>query len=108
MKGQQNRDAEQLRTRLSAWARHHRRPLGLTGAAVAACMAGVWLAVVPDKAADTSGVQELAIRWGHPACWALLAVVGVLVAIDVPKRARDGVGIAAAACYAAFIAGMLL
>ncbi|MEW1918619.1 hypothetical protein [Pseudarthrobacter oxydans] len=63
---------------------------------------------MPDKAAQTSGVQELAIRWGHPACWALLAVVGVLVALDAPKRTRDGVAIAAAACYAAFLAGTLL
>lgn len=71
-------------------------------------MAGVWIAIVPDKVAETSGLQELAIRWGHPACWALLAVVGVLVALDAPKQIRDGIGIAAAACYAAFLAAMLL
>ncbi|MEW1982973.1 hypothetical protein [Pseudarthrobacter oxydans] len=71
-------------------------------------MAVVWTVIVPDKAAQTSGVQELAIRWGHPASWALLAVVGVLVALDAPKRARDGIAITAAACYAAFLAGTLL
>lgn len=71
-------------------------------------LATVWLVVVPAKAAETAGVQELAIRWGHPACWVLLAGLGVLVAFDAPKRTRDAVGIAAAVCYAAFLAAMLL
>lgn len=90
------------------WTHCHRRPLALTWAAAAAGMTGLWLVVVPAKAEQTRGLQEFAIRWGHPACWALLAVVGVMVAVDAPKRVRDGAGIAAAICYTAFIAGMML
>jgi hypothetical protein len=91
-----------------AWARRRRRALGLTGAAMAVAMAGLWLVVVPVEAETAVGLQEAAIRWGHPACWALLAVLGVLFAADAPKRARNGVGVAAAVCYAAFLAGMVL
>ena len=91
-----------------AWARRRRRALALTGAALSLGMAGLWLVVVPAKVETAAGLQEAAIRWGHPACWALLAVLGVLVAADAPKRARNGVGVAAAVCYAAFVAGMVL
>ncbi|MFC0483721.1 hypothetical protein [Pseudarthrobacter scleromae] len=108
MRGMQRREGGPLRPMLTAWTRSHRKALGLAGAAAAAGMAVVWTVIVPDKAAQTSGVQELAIRWGHPVCWALLAVVGVLVALDAPKRTRDGIAITAAACYAAFLAGTLL
>lgn len=93
---------------LKEWARNERRPLGLLGAVAATGMAGLWIAVVPDKAAETSGVQELAIRWGHPACWALLALVGFLVSLDAPKRLRDIAAVAAAVLYAAFLTAMLL
>ena len=82
--------------------------MGLASAAAAAGMTGVWLVVVPEKADQTSGLQELAIRWGHPLCWALLAVAGVLFALGAPKRVRDGFCYAAAGCYAAFLAGMVL
>lgn len=105
---QTNVDTNRVRSTPVAWTHRHRRPLGLTLAAAAAGMTGLWLVVVPAKAEQTSGLQEFAIRCGHPACWALLAVVGVLVALDAPKRVRDGAGIAAAICYAAFIAGMVL
>jgi hypothetical protein len=95
-------------SRAAAWARRHRRALALTGAAVALCLTVVWLVVVPGKAESTTGLQEAAIRWGHPASWALLALLGALVAADAPERARSAVGLAAAACYAAFLAGLLL
>ena len=100
--------AEPRRRRLTMWSRRHRMVVGLVAAAAAAGMAGVWLVVVPEKADQTNGLQELAIRWGHPLCWALLAVAGVLFALGAPKGVRDGVCFAAAGCYAAFLAGMLL
>ncbi|WP_153392751.1 hypothetical protein [Ornithinicoccus halotolerans] len=104
---QTNVETDHVRSTPFAWTHRHRRPLGLALTAAAAGMTGLWLVVVPARAEQTSGLQELAIRWGHPACWAFLAVVGVLVAVDAPKRVRDGAGIAAAVCYAAFIAGMV-
>lgn len=89
-----------------AWARRHRRPLGVIGAVVAAGMSALWVVVVPEAEA-ASGVQEAAIRWGHPLCWALLAIVGVLVALGAPRRIRDGVALLAGGSYAAFVIGML-
>lgn len=94
--------------RAAAWARRHRTAVGFVGAAAAAGMTALWLVVVPEKADQTTGLQELAIRWGHPLCWAFLAVVGVLFALDSPKWIRDGFAWAAAGSYAAFLAGMVL
>lgn len=89
------------------WVRGRRRPLGCSFAVVAAGLAGVWLVVVPEKAEQAGGWQEAAIRWGHPVCWALLSVVGVLVAVDAPQRLRHAVAWTAAACYATFLIGMM-
>lgn len=85
-----------------------RRALALAGAAAAAGMTVVWCVVVPDKADETTGLQSMAIRWGHPATWALLTAFGVLVAVDAPKPLRDAVAWASLGCYAAFWAGMVL
>ena len=91
---------------LPPWRR--RRVLGLVGVVVAAGLTVVWLFVVPEQADQTHGLQAAAIRWGHPATWALLALFGVLVALDAPKPIRDTVAWASLACYAAFWAGLLL
>lgn len=85
-----------------------RRRLALAGTVAAVGMTVLWSLVVPDKADHTSGLQSLAIRWGHPATWALLAALGVLVATDAPKRIRAAVGYASLGCYGAFWAGLLL
>ncbi|WP_458779308.1 hypothetical protein [Arthrobacter sp. D3-16] len=71
-------------------------------------MTTLWLVVVPEKADQTAGLQELAIRWGHPFCWAFLAAAGILFALDAPKRIIDAAFFAAAGCYAAFLAGIVL
>jgi hypothetical protein len=71
-------------------------------------MTAAWLVVVPEKADQTAGLQELAIRWGHPLCWAFLAVAGILFAMGTPKRIIKGAFLAAAGCYAAFLAGIVL
>ena len=89
------------------WARRHHRMLGIVGAVIAAALAVVWVFVVPEQAESATGVREAAIRWGHPVCWALLAVVGVLVAVDAPRRLRDGVAVLAAVSYAAFLLALL-
>lgn len=87
--------------------RRNRRALGVVGALIAAALAVVWILVVPEQAATTTGVQSAVIRWGHPLCWALLAVVGILIAVDAPRRIRDAVALLAAGSYAAFLIGML-
>lgn len=94
--------------RFTAWAHRHQMVVGFGGAAVAAVMAAAWLVVVPEKADQTAGLQELAIRWGHPLCWAFLAAAGVLFAMGAPKWIIDSAFFVAAGCYAAFLAGMVL
>ena len=84
-----------------------RRTLGLVGAAVAAVLAVVWLVVVPEKADEASGLQAALIRYGHPACWALLAGAGVAYAAGRPHTSRV-LGYAALACYAAFVLAFVL
>ena len=93
---------------LIEWARRRRRFLGAVLALVATGMTAVWLVVVPEEAQRGGGAREIAVRWGHPACWALLAVVGVLIAADAPERLRRAAAIAAAVCYVAFLAGLVL
>jgi hypothetical protein len=83
------------------------RTLGLVGAAVAAVLTVVWLVVVPEKAEEASGVQAALIRYGHPACWALLAGAGVAYAAGRPHTSRI-LGYAALVCYAAFILAFVL
>lgn len=82
--------------------------LGVGGGVVAAGMAVLWWFVVPDKADTAGGLHAAAIRYGHPATWSLLALLGVLVATDAPARVRTVVGALSAACYAAFLAGLVL
>jgi hypothetical protein len=97
---------------LPAAARHEptarQRWLGWGGAVIATGMTAVWSLVIPERAATATGLQAAAIRYGHPVCWALLAIVGVLTAIGAPRRARDAFAFAAGASYAAFLAGLTL
>lgn len=83
------------------------RILGLAGAAVAAILTVVWLVVVPEKADEVGGVQAALIRYGHPACWALLAGAGVAYAAGRPHTSRL-LGYAALACYVAFLLAFVL
>jgi hypothetical protein len=85
-----------------------RRTLALAGSVVAAGLSALWVVVVPDKAEATTGLQALAIRWGHPGSWALLAVLGAAVAADAPVRLRSALAWSALACYAAFVVALLL
>lgn len=85
-----------------------RRTLALAGAVVAAGLSALWVAVVPDRADTTTGLQASAIRWGHPGAWALLAALGLAVAADAPTRLRDVLAWSALACYAAFVVALLL
>lgn len=85
-----------------------RQLLGWGGAVLAGAMAVLWSFVVPEKAGTTDGVQSLLIRHGHPATWSALAVLGVLVALDAPPRARTLVGAVSLACYAGFLLALVL
>lgn len=93
---------------LRALASRHRRALAVTGAVVATGMAVLWTIVVPERAEATSGVQSAAIRWAHPATWALLATLAVLTAAGAPRWLRSVVGWASLACYAIFLLALNL
>lgn len=95
-------------TGVRAWLQRHHRVLGVVGAVFAAAMTVLWLVVVPAEAETASGVQEFLIRYGHPAAWALLAVLGVLIAADAPRRLRDAVAYASLVAYLAFLGALLL
>ncbi|GAA5161263.1 hypothetical protein [Ornithinimicrobium tianjinense] len=95
-------------TALRGWAAGRSRVLGAAGAVAALGMSTLWTVVVPDKADTTAGLQSLAIRWGHPVCWALLAGVGLAVALDAPRRVRDPLAWAALGSYAAFLLALAL
>lgn len=92
----------------AAWTRRHRRIVGALGAVAAAGMTALWLCVVPDKADATTGVQSALIRWGHPGSWAFLASVGLCVALDAPRAAREPLAWAALGSYGAFLLALAL
>lgn len=85
-----------------------RRALALAGAVAATGMTVLWVVVVPERAGTTTGVQALAIRWGHPASWALLAALGLAVAADVHRRVREVLAWGALGSYAVFVLALLL
>jgi len=91
-----------------SWVARHRVALGLAGAVAAGGMAVLWSVVVPERAETTAGWRSAAIRYGHPATWALLSLLGVLVAAGAPRRLRSVVGAMSIASYAAFLAAMVL
>lgn len=92
----------------STFVARHRVTVGLGAAVVALGMAALWIVVVPAKASTTAGLQSLAIRWGHPACWGLLALTGILFAAGVDRRLVSATGWAALACYASFLVATVL
>lgn len=85
-----------------------RRHVALGGAVLALGMAAVWVAVVPDKAEETTGLQSWAIRYGHPASWICLAGLGLAIAGGAPRRVRDLLAWTALGSYGAFLLGLAL
>jgi hypothetical protein len=93
-------------TGLRALLERRRVAVGATGAVVAVALALLWLVVVPEHEAD--GVQGAVLRYGHSACWALVALGAVLHAVRAPARAVGACAWAALACYVAFLAALVL
>lgn len=81
----------------------HRRLVGVAGALGAAALAGLWLVVVPDRAAEASGLRELSIRYGHSLCWGLIAIAAVLHSAGAPRRWVDMAAWSGLAAYAGFL-----
>ncbi|GAB2689403.1 hypothetical protein [Thalassiella azotivora] len=100
--------AKDPRNPLGGLLRRHRVLAGCVGAALAAALAVTWAFVIPAEAQDADGVRWLALRWGHSACWALLALAAALFAARAPRRAVDVAAWAGLACYVAFLAALAL
>jgi peptidoglycan/LPS O-acetylase OafA/YrhL len=75
-------------------------------AAVAAGLAGLWLAIAPEAGRD--GWRAPVLRWGHGVAWAALALAATIRArvLPVPARIAGPVAIAGGAAYAAFLAAL--
>ena len=86
----------------------HRTLVGITAAVVCAVLAVVWAVVVPEQAEQASPLRSAVIRLGHPLCWGLLSVTGVLFAARAPRRWVGTAAYAALAAYGAFVLALLL
>jgi len=71
------------------------------------CLAfsALWAVFWPaDRAASTSGLRRLVLRWGHALCWLLLAAAAFALATGPGGLSAAGVlGLAALASYLAFV-----
>lgn len=90
------------------WLERHRTTAGLAGAVASGALAWLWLVVVPGRADEVGGLQEVAIRYGHSACWALLALAALLYAVRAPRPAVAASAWTALAAYLAFLAAVVL
>lgn len=91
-----------------AFARRHRRPLGIAATILAAGLAVLWTQVVPDRAATAPPAQAAVIRWGHPACWALLAAAALAWALGAPRRLTETLAWLALGAYGAFLVALAM
>ncbi|MBC7292065.1 MAG: hypothetical protein H5T83_12130 [Actinotalea sp.] len=96
------------RTRLVALAERHRGVVGVGLAAGATALTVTWLVVVPEKADGVGPLQAGLLRFGHPACWALLATSALAWAVRAPRRAVEWPARGALVAYAAFLAALAL
>lgn len=85
-----------------------RRLVGIAGAVAATALAGLWLVVVPERAAEASGLRELTIRYGHSLCWGLLALAAILHSVRAPRRYVEVVAWSGLTAYVAFLLGTFL
>lgn len=70
-------------------------------------LAVIWLFVQPEAPAGATAAQVFLLRWGHSICWALLALLCVLIAGNSPAPVRRVVGVAAGVAYAGFLGALL-
>lgn len=86
----------------------HRTLVGSAAAVVCAVLAVVWAVVVPEQAEQASPLRSAAIRLGHPLCWGLLSLAGVLYAARAPRRWVETAAYAGLAAYGAFVLALLV
>jgi hypothetical protein len=95
-------------TRARSLLERHRTAVGGAAAVVCAVLAVVWLLVVPEQADQAGPLRAAVIRLGHPLCWGLLSVTGVLFAVGAPRPLVQTVAYAALASYGAFLLALLV
>lgn len=94
--------------RLKEHIERHRALVGSVVAVGATCLAVLWLVIVPEKAATTTGLQALTIRYAHSLCWALLAAAAGTYAVRAPAHTTRTLTWAALGAYAAFLTALFL
>lgn len=92
----------------TAWLERRRRPVGLAAIVIALGLAALWLVVVPEKAATSTGIAAWMLRFGHSLCWLLLAATAALWTARAPRRAVDLTAWAALAAYGGFLLALWL
>ncbi|GIG27634.1 hypothetical protein [Cellulomonas marina] len=85
----------------------HRVLAGAVGCIVALAVAVVFLLVVPEEAAGSTGARYLVLRYGHSLCWLLLAACSALHALRAPSGLVEATGLLALASYVSFVAVLL-
>lgn len=90
------------------WLARRRAVVGPVAVVLAAALGVVWLVVVPGEAESAAGWREVALRYGHPACWFLLAAAALAWTTRAPRRWVEAPAWTALACYLAFLAASVL
>lgn len=86
----------------------YRKLYGCLGAILAAIIAGLYIAVIPDEASEATGIQKLILIYGHSTCWILLSATSLLWAFTKNKNSTKFLAYAALMSYIAFISTLLL
>lgn len=93
---------------MRAYLEKHYRVLGFLGALVALVIAAIYIEVVPDEVAVTSGIQEIVLRYGHSLCWILLSQASFLWGINKTNKWSKLLAYTALATYIIFVGTLLI
>ena len=85
-----------------------RKPIAIAGATIAIIVAAIYYFVVPDKAASTTGIQNVVLAYGHSLCWVLLATASALQISKSTQRWSVYFAYSALGVYAAFFTALVI
>lgn len=81
----------------------HRTVLGFTGAFVAACIALVYVFILPAQVHTAKGLSYFVLTYGHSICWLFILLFFVLWAKNILPRLRSAMLYSALLVYIVFI-----
>jgi hypothetical protein len=83
------------------------RIFGYIGALLATVVAVIYLLLIPEEAAGSSGVQKTILLYAHSVCWILLSGSSIAWAIKKKNKWSGPFAYAALATYVVFINTLL-